>query len=84
MVVNISDYLSVKETAKLTTLDISTIYHYLKKGLIEGATKFAGTTWIIPKQWAQDYKAGKVSVKGAYEGRYYKYGKRYYDRKTGK
>ena len=75
----LSYYVSVKNAADLTCLSISTIYAYLTKGLIEGAEKFEGTRWIIPRKWCNDYAEGKIEIKGAFRGRYGQYGQKYYN-----
>jgi hypothetical protein len=81
VVLTLSEYKSVKDTAELTRLNINTVYFYLTKGLIEGAVKFAETRWMVPIQWIKDYNAGKIKVKGAFKGRYASYGKNYNERK---
>lgn len=61
------DYLSVKDAAKELHLSQDTLYAYLRMGGIEGAFKFAGTRWMVPKQWIDDYLAGDIDVRGIWK-----------------
>jgi excisionase family DNA binding protein len=70
MVYSKPGHVTVKEASELTGLHMSSIYLYLQKGLIKGAKKFAGTTWLVPKEWIKRYKAGKIQIKGAFAGQY--------------
>jgi hypothetical protein len=64
------NYLTVKNTAEQTGLHQNTVYYYLTHKLIKGAYKFADTHWVIPVQWVEDYLLGKISLKGAFAGKY--------------
>lgn len=70
MVFTPENYMSVTDVSEQTQLHQSTLYAYLNKGLIKDAYKFAGTRWIIPVQWVEDYLLGKIEIKGAFKGLY--------------
>lgn len=70
MVFTPENYMSVIDVSEQTQLHQSTLYAYLNKGLIKGAYKFAGTRWVIPVQWVEDYLMGKIEIKGAFKGLY--------------
>lgn len=62
----LDDYLTVRDAAIELNLSPHTIYAYLNMGEIEGAFKFAGTRWMIPRQWIDDYLNGNVDMAGAW------------------
>jgi hypothetical protein len=39
---------------------------YLRKGVFKKAFKFAGTRWILDAKEVDDFKKGKIKVKGCF------------------
>lgn len=61
------DYMSVREAAEELDISINTLYAYLNMGEVEGAFKFAGTRWMVPRQWVHDYITGYVDMSGVWD-----------------
>lgn len=72
MVLNLPDFVSVKEAAELMKVSQNTVYAYLNKNAIVDAYRFAGTRWMVPIKWINEYLAGKITLKGVFKSDYAK------------
>lgn len=54
------------EAAKELDISVELLRMYLRKGIFKRSFKSAGTRWIIDRQDVEDFKQGKIEVKGAF------------------
>lgn len=59
--------MTVKDASREIGISFHTLYAYLNMDGIEGAFKFGGTRWMIPRQWIDDYLAGEIDMGGIWK-----------------
>jgi len=68
MKIDLLNFVSVKDAIELTGIKTSTFYSYLQKGAVDGAIRFDGTGWLVPKAWVERYNKGQIDLTGIYRG----------------